>query len=112
MATSAVNPIFKDASGAALPVGLIEGNSMQVVNQLIGVGITVALASVGSILILKFVDIVIGLRVSELEETAGLDATQHGETAYVFEPIGENSTPPNYISTEGAELSSRELVLE
>lgn len=85
LATSAVNPIFKDASGNALPVGLIDGNAMQIVNQLAGIGIAVALAVVGSILILKFVDLVIGLRVSETDETVGLDATQHGETAYVFE---------------------------
>jgi Amt family ammonium transporter len=84
-ATSAINPIFKDASGAALPVGLIEGNAMQVVNQLAGIGIAVAMAVVGSLLILKFVDLIIGLRVSESDETAGLDATQHGDTAYVFE---------------------------
>src|SRR5215204_1461753 len=85
LATSAINPIFKDANGTATPVGWIEGNAMQVVNQLAGIGIVIALAVVGSILILKFVDLVIGLRVSESEETEGLDATQHGETAYVFE---------------------------
>lgn len=91
LATSAVNPIFKDPSGTALPVGLIEGNAMQVINQLIGVGITIALAAVGSIVILKFVDLVIGLRVSESEEAVGLDATQHGETAYVFEDAALSS---------------------
>ena len=58
---------------------------MQIVNQLVGIGIGVALAVVGSFVILKVVDLVIGLRVSETEETAGLDVTQHGETAYVFE---------------------------
>ncbi len=85
LATSAINPIFKDADGNILPVGLIEGNAMQVVNQLVGIGIAVALAIVGTLVILKFVDLVIGLRVSETDETIGLDATQHGETAYVFE---------------------------
>jgi ammonium transporter, Amt family len=84
-ATSAINPIFKDASGNILPVGLIEGNAMQVFYQLVGIGISVALAIVGTLVILKFVDMVIGLRVSESEETAGLDATQHGEAAYIFE---------------------------
>ena len=113
LATSAVNPIFKDASGAVLPVGLIEGNAMQVVNQLVGVGITIALASIGSILILKFVDLVIGLRVSESEETAGLDVTQHGETAYVFEPIIENSNPPGFAPSPGGEFTlPPKLVLE
>jgi len=98
LASSAVNPIFKDPSGAALPVGLIEGNAMQVVNQLIAVGITTALASIGSIIILKLVDVFIGLRVTEFEETTGLDATQHGETAYIFEAISETSLPPDIPS--------------
>jgi len=84
-ATSSINPIFKDSAGNASPVGLIDGNWMQVVNQIAGIGIAVVLAVVGSIVILKLVDLVIGLRVSETEEAVGLDATQHGETAYVFE---------------------------
>lgn len=86
LATSVVNPIFKDADGHALPVGLLDGNAMQLVNQLVGIGIAISLATIGTLLILKIVDVLIGLRVSENEEIAGLDATQHGETAYVFEP--------------------------
>lgn len=86
LAGSAINPIFKDEAGNALPVGFFDGNAMQVVNQLIGIGIAVALAAVGTFLILKIVDLLIGLRVSENEELAGLDVSQHGETAYVFEP--------------------------
>ncbi|HEV2765715.1 MAG TPA: ammonium transporter, partial [Pyrinomonadaceae bacterium] len=35
-ATSAVNPVFKDANGNPLPVGLVDGNGAQVLNQLIG----------------------------------------------------------------------------
>jgi Amt family ammonium transporter len=97
-ATSAINPIFKDAAGSPLPVGLIEGNAYQVVNQLAGVGIAVVLGVVGTFVILKVVDLTIGLRVSEEEELAGLDATQHGEIAYVFESMTiaetEVSTPP------------------
>ncbi len=85
LATRAINPIFKDGGENTLPVGLIDGNAMQIVNQLVGIGISIALAVVGTLVILKFVDLVIGLRVSESEETTGLDATQHGETAYVFE---------------------------
>lgn len=83
-ATKEVNPIFKDASGNALPVGLLEGNSAQIVYQLIGVLLTVALASVATYLILKVVDLLIGVRVSETEEINGLDASQHGELAYVY----------------------------
>lgn len=111
-ATSAINPIFKDASGTATPVGWIEGNAAQVVNQLIGVGISVALAVVGTLVILKLVDLVIGLRVSEVDETVGLDATQHGEAAYAFEPIIDNSGAPNAPAATVGELKPAELVME
>jgi Amt family ammonium transporter len=84
-ATSAVNPIFRDGAGSPLPVGLFEGNAAQLFNQLAGVGLAIVLAIVGTVLILKFVDLAIGLRVSESDEATGLDVTQHGETAYVFE---------------------------
>ncbi|MEJ7711966.1 MAG: hypothetical protein WKF84_19375 [Pyrinomonadaceae bacterium] len=83
-ATSAVNPIFKNAAGEALPVGLIDGNGAQVVNQLIGIGISIAIAVIGSLIILKLVDLVIGVRVSADEEMEGLDLSQHGEDGYNF----------------------------
>jgi Amt family ammonium transporter len=83
-ATSQINPIFKDASGNPLPIGLLEGNSAQVLNQLAGIGIAVAFAAIGSFVILKVVDLLIGVRVSETQELEGLDATQHGESGYVF----------------------------
>jgi Amt family ammonium transporter len=82
LATRAVNPVFKDATGNPLPVGLLEGNGAQVVNQLIGVAISVALAVIGSFLILKAVDLLIGVRVSEEDEMQGLDLSQHGEEGY------------------------------
>ncbi len=84
LATSAVNPVFKAADGSLLPVGLLEGNAMQLVNQLVGVLLTVVLSSVGTFIILKIVDLIIGVRVSEDHEVAGLDLSQHGETAYVY----------------------------
>jgi Amt family ammonium transporter len=83
-ATSAVNPVFKNAAGASLPVGLVDGNGAQIFNQLAAVGITVGIALAGSLLILKLVDLVIGLRVTEGEEVLGLDASLHGEEAYDF----------------------------
>ncbi|HEX7317688.1 MAG TPA: ammonium transporter [Pyrinomonadaceae bacterium] len=91
-ATSAVNPIFKDAAGNALPVGLIDGNSGQVVNQLIAVGITIGLSLVATFVILKIVDLLVGVRVSEDDELRGLDLSQHSEEAYNVElgglPLG------------------------
>jgi Amt family ammonium transporter len=84
-ATSLVNPVFKDAQGNALPVGLVDGHGGQVVNQLVAVGISWALAIVGTLVILKVVDMVVGLRVSEQDEIEGLDLSQHGEEGYNFE---------------------------
>ena len=60
--------------------GLIEGNGAQVLNQLIGVGIVVVYDVVVTLIILKVVDLVIGLRVSEEVERDGLDLALHGET--------------------------------
>ena len=85
-ASSAVNPIFKDGQGNTLPSGLIEGNAHQLLNQFVGVVISWTLAIVGTLIILKIVDMTIGLRVSEAEEIQGLDLSQHGEEGYYWEP--------------------------
>jgi ammonium transporter, Amt family len=81
-ANSVINAPFKDEAGNALPVGLLEGNASQVVAQLGGIGVAVVMAVVGSYIILKLVDIVIGVRVSAEDEITGLDLTQHGEEGY------------------------------
>jgi Amt family ammonium transporter len=60
--------------------GLIEGNPGQVLNQLIGVGTVFVYDVVVTLIILKVVDMVIGLRVSEDVEREGLDLALHGET--------------------------------
>jgi Amt family ammonium transporter len=62
--------------------GLIEGNAAQVVNQVIGVGIVVVYDAIVSLIILKVIDIFIGLRVSEEAERDGLDLQLHGETVH------------------------------
>jgi ammonium transporter, Amt family len=87
-ASSAVNPIFKDSQGNALPSGLIEGNAHQLLNQFVGVVIAWALAAVGTLVILKIVDATVGLRVSEEHEIQGLDLSQHGEEGYYWEVSG------------------------
>jgi Amt family ammonium transporter len=84
-ASRAVNPIFKDAQGNTLASGVLEGNPHQLLNQLVGVAIAWGLAIVGTLIILKVVDITIGLRVSEEEEVQGLDLSQHGEEGYYWE---------------------------
>lgn len=84
-ASSAVNPIFKDASGNALPSGVLEGNVHQLSNQVVGITIAWTVAVAGTLLILKLVDVVIGLRVPDEHEVQGLDLTQHGEEGYYWE---------------------------
>jgi Amt family ammonium transporter len=84
-AVSAVNPVFKNSAGNATAVGLIEGNAHQVLNQLVGVVIAWALAIVGTLVILKVIDVVIGLRVAPEHEIQGLDLSQHGEEGYNLE---------------------------
>ncbi|HXJ17027.1 MAG TPA: ammonia channel protein, partial [Candidatus Polarisedimenticolia bacterium] len=84
-ASSAINPIFKDATGKVQASGMLEGNGHQMLNQCVGVAIAWFLAIVGTLIILKLVDLVIGLRVSEDHETQGLDLSQHGEEGYYWE---------------------------
>jgi len=59
--------------------GLIEGNPGQVINQLIGVGSVFIYDLIVSLIILKIIDIVIGLRVKDEVEREGLDVALHGE---------------------------------
>jgi Amt family ammonium transporter len=62
--------------------GLIEGNAMQVVNQVEGIVIVFVYDAIVSLIILKIVDIFIGLRVSDEVEREGLDLALHGETVH------------------------------
>jgi len=84
-AVSAVNPVFRDSAGNPTAVGLIEGNAHQLLNQLVGVATAWILAAVGTLIILKVVDVVIGLRVAPEHEIQGLDLSQHGEEGYNLE---------------------------
>jgi ammonium transporter, Amt family len=62
--------------------GVLEGNIAQLAIQAKGILVTIVYDGVASYIILKLVDMVIGLRVSEEEEVQGLDITQHGEQVY------------------------------
>jgi len=62
--------------------GLIEGNAVQVLNQIEGIVIVFVYGAVVSLIILKLVDIFIGLRVSDEVEREGLDLALHGETVH------------------------------
>jgi Amt family ammonium transporter len=71
--------------GAATAVGLIDGHPSQVLNQSVGVVVAWVLGVVGTLLILKVVDGLVGLRVSDEQEIQGLDLSQHGEEGYNLE---------------------------
>src|SRR6185436_10705286 len=84
-ATNAVNDALKDAAGKPQPLGLVDGNAGQIVNQAIGAGVAWLLAIVGTLIILKICDALIGLRVDEEHEIQGLDLSMHGEEGYILE---------------------------
>jgi Amt family ammonium transporter len=60
----------------------LAGGAGQFVNQFKGVVFTILFAGTATFVILKVVDALVGLRVSEEEENLGLDLSQHGESAY------------------------------
>jgi Amt family ammonium transporter len=73
LATSAVQASYK---------GLIDGNPGQVLTQLVAVAATIAYAVVGTFVIVKVVDGILGIRISAKDEELGIDLAVHGEAAY------------------------------
>jgi Amt family ammonium transporter len=78
--------------------GLFAGNADQVVDQLIAIGVVWVYSFSVTAIILKVLDLTLGLRVKEEEEELGLDVTQHGERGYVFDeavgvPLVQYSQP-------------------
>ena len=59
--------------------GLIDGNASQVLIQLYGVGVVVIYDAIVSLILLKAIDVAIGLRVDSDIEREGLDLALHGE---------------------------------
>jgi Amt family ammonium transporter len=84
-ATNAINSALKDASGKPAALGLVDGNAAQIMNQAIGVVIAWVLALVGTLVILKICDVIVGLRVAPEHEIQGIDLSLHGEEAYNLE---------------------------
>jgi len=69
-------------TGVGGAAGLIDGKPEQVVTQLVAVGATIAYAVIATFIIVKVVDLVLGIRVTQVDEEAGLDLSVHGEVAY------------------------------
>jgi Amt family ammonium transporter len=79
-ATKAVNDLR-----AGKPMGLVDGDAGQVLNQVLAVLIAVCLAAVGTLIILKVCDLILGVRVDKNQEIEGLDLSMHGEEGYNLE---------------------------
>ncbi|MDP9266168.1 MAG: ammonium transporter [Chloroflexota bacterium] len=79
IATGLFATVAINTSGAN---GLFFGNPQQLLTQAIAVGATWLYAAVATFVIVKAIDLTIGMRVHEREESLGLDASQHGEIAY------------------------------
>lgn len=73
LATPAVQSAY---SGAAF------GNFHQLWVQIEAVGVTIIFSGIGTFILFKITDLLIGVRATDKEESIGLDEAQHGETAY------------------------------
>ena len=82
LANAMVNPAIAATFQADGAVVSLVGGTHQFLNQLKAVGVTVALAAVGTAVLFKLVDALVGLRVEREDESLGLDLSQHGERAY------------------------------
>jgi ammonium transporter, Amt family len=82
-ATNAINDAMID--GKIVPLGLVDGNPAQVLNQGVGVLMAIGLAAAGTFIILKICDALLGVRVDQDAEEQGLDLSQHGEEGYFLE---------------------------
>ena len=72
----------RQAIGGDAAIGWIDGNSGQVMVQVYGIIATLVYTAVASFILLKVIDVVIGLRVSEDVEREGLDLALHGEAVH------------------------------
>jgi Amt family ammonium transporter len=78
--------------------GAFHGEGSQVLDQLAAIGVVWVYSFTVTAIILKVLDVVMGLRVSEDEEQMGLDVSQHGERGYVFDEAGAIPMAPSNVS--------------
>jgi Amt family ammonium transporter len=74
--------IFATAAVNAAGSGAVDGNWIQIARQLLDIVAVAGFAFVGTLIIGKVIDKTLGLRVKQVDETVGLDISQHGERAY------------------------------
>ncbi len=98
LATGIFATVAVNSAGAN---GLIHGNPGQLGAQAAAVGVTLGYSLVATLLILRVLDLVIGLRVSEEEEKIGLDMSQHGERAYALPSLSVLSVAELTVPSPG-----------
>ena len=66
-------------------LGLLEGGGTRVlIGQIVACLVTWVFAAVATLILLKIVDVLVGLRATQDSEVQGLDITDHGEEGYIF----------------------------
>ena len=78
-ASKEVNPAGAD--------GLFYGNPLQVIIQLVGIGVSWSVAAIGTFLIIKVLMLLMKVRVDESQEIEGLDITEHGQRGYDYKKM-------------------------
>jgi Amt family ammonium transporter len=76
--------VFASKHLSSAHYGWIDGMKEQMVPQIVSIVATAVFALIGTFIILKVLDAVMGLRVSQDDEVIGLDVSQHGEEGYIF----------------------------
>jgi len=84
-ATRLVNSALRLPNGQPAPLGWIDGNPVQVLNQLAGAAIGIGFAVIGTLIALKITSLIVPLRVDAQQESEGMDVALHGEEGYNFE---------------------------
>ena len=79
LATGVFASVAVNSAGAD---GFLLGNALQVLKQLAGIAAVWVFAFAATWVLGKMIDVTMGLRVSTVEESVGLDISQHGERAY------------------------------
>ena len=84
-ATNAINDALKLPNGSLAPLGAVDGNPGQILNQAIGAAIGIVVAVAGTWIALRITGMVTTIRMNHAEEDTGMDVALHGEEGYVMD---------------------------
>ncbi|MBI5949538.1 MAG: ammonium transporter [Chloroflexi bacterium] len=103
--------LFANAAVSGIPFadGLIHGNPQQLWDQSVGIVAVGAYSFIVTFVILKVLDLTVGIRVTEDDEELGLDVTQHGERAYNSDEAGVALLPGAVMPAAPAMYSATTL---